>query len=162
MAPLYVLNRGFGGSQIREVTYYVPRIVTPYQPRAIVFYAGENDMAGVLFSRQKSPEEIQLAFRDFCRAVHLDLPAVPIYFIAIKPPKTRRKHWPAMQVGNRLVREYCTTDTRLHFIDVVPDMLDQAGNPRLDLFVWDGVHMNRKGYEIWTSRVKPTLMQAVL
>src|ERR1700704_865171 len=37
MAHLSVLNRGFGGSQIHELTYYVPQIAPPYQPRAIVF-----------------------------------------------------------------------------------------------------------------------------
>ncbi len=44
MAPLPVLNRGFGGSRISEVNLYFDRIVTPYRPRAIVFYAGENDL----------------------------------------------------------------------------------------------------------------------
>ena len=46
-ASLPVLNRGFGGSQIREVTAFADRIVIPYRPRLIVFYCGSNDvMAG--------------------------------------------------------------------------------------------------------------------
>src|SRR3954463_6489189 len=44
----YVLNRGFGGSQIADVTRYVDRIVTPYRPKMIVFYAGDNDLAAGL------------------------------------------------------------------------------------------------------------------
>ena len=47
MSPLPVLNRGFGGSQIDDVTYYAERAVLRYKPRAIVFYAGENDMSVV-------------------------------------------------------------------------------------------------------------------
>ena len=155
MAPLSVLNRGFGGSQIHDVTYYVQRIVVPFQPRAIVFYAGENDLAGVLWSRQKSPEDVRLAFAKFCGTTHALLPDVPIYFISIKPPKARRKHWPTMQEANRLVREHCCTDSRLHYIDVVPALLDDAGNPQLDVFRWDGLHYNEKGYAIWAAIIKP-------
>lgn len=157
MAPLSVLNRGFGGSQIHDVSYYLQRIVIPFQPSAIVFYAGENDLAGVLWSPQKGPEEVRRAFEKFCAAAHALLPNVPIYFISVKPPKARRKHWPSMQEANRLVREYCGTDSRLHYIDVVPAMLDAAGNPRLDVFRWDGLHYNEKGYSIWTSIIKPII-----
>lgn len=157
MAPLSVLNRGFGGSQIHDCTYHVQRIVVPYQPRAILFYAGENDMAGVLWSRRKSPVDVRLAFEKFCGTTHALLPNVPIYFISIKPPKARRKHWPMMQEANRLVREYCGTDSRLHYVDVVPALLDDAGNPRLDVFRWDGLHYNEKGYAIWTAILKQIL-----
>lgn len=155
MAPLSVVNRGFGGSQIHDVTYYVQRIVVPFQPRAIVFYAGENDIAGVLWSKPKSPADVRLAFEKFCRTTHALLPNVPIHFISIKPPKARRKHWVTMQEANRLVREYCTTDSRLHYIDIVPALLDATGNPRLDVFRWDGLHYNDKGYAIWTAIIKP-------
>ena len=44
MAPLPVINRGFGGSTISQSNLYLDRIVAPYHPRAIVFYAGENDL----------------------------------------------------------------------------------------------------------------------
>ena len=66
-----------------------------------------------------------------------------------------RKHWRTMQEANRLVREFCGTDSRLHYIDVVPALLDDAGNPRLDVFRWDGLHYNEKGYAIWTSIIRP-------
>jgi lysophospholipase L1-like esterase len=157
MAPLSVLNRGFGGSQIHDATYYLQRIVLPFRPSAIVFHAGENDLVGVGWSRQKSPEEVRRAFEKFCAATHALLPDVPIYFISIKPPKKRRKHWPTMQAANQLVREYCGTDSRLHYIDIVPAMLDAAGNPRLDVFRRDGLHYNEKGYAVWTSIIKPII-----
>ena len=58
MAPLPVLNRGFGGSRISDVNLYFDRIPTPPPPRAIVFYAGENDLdAGEL------PDAVAAHFR---------------------------------------------------------------------------------------------------
>ena len=160
MAPLPVLNRGFGGSQIHQVTHYADRIVLPYKPGAVVFYAGENDMAGLFFSRKRTPVEIRDAYREFCQKIHRALPEVPIYYISTKPPKRRLRLWPAMQEANRLVRECCASDKRLHYIDIVPAMLDAAGNPRRDLFKWDGIHLNEKGYAIWKSVVRPILAEA--
>src|SRR5215216_1365691 len=39
-----VINRGFGGSQIEDSIHYADRIVFPYVPSTIVFYAGGNDI----------------------------------------------------------------------------------------------------------------------
>jgi hypothetical protein len=110
MAPLPVVNRGFGGAQIHDVTHYVRRIVTPYKPKAVVFYAGENDIAGMLLSKRKAPEEILVAFGDFCRAVHTDLPHVPIYFIAAKvAAQTLASDAECQSTDTTTLRLRCTT-----------------------------------------------------
>jgi len=160
MAPLPVLNRGFGGSRISDVTYYADRIVLPYKPGGIVFYAGENDISGLVFTKKKTSEEVANDFQAFCSKIHTKLPEVPVYFISIKPPKRRRKLWPEMQEVNRLVEEICASDNRLNYIDIVESTLDAEGNPRHDIFKWDGIHLNEKGYEIWTSVMKPVLLES--
>ncbi|HTE40139.1 MAG TPA: GDSL-type esterase/lipase family protein [Steroidobacteraceae bacterium] len=160
MAPLKVLDRGFGGSQIHDSTFHVRRLVVPFKPRAIVFYGGENDIAGILWSPRKTAAQARDAFKKFCLAVHAELPLVHIYVIAIKPPKRRIAHWPALQEANRLLREFCATDERLHYIDVVTPMLDEAGNPRVEVYRWDGLHYNERGYAEWTSIIKPILQKA--
>jgi lysophospholipase L1-like esterase len=160
MAPLPALNRGFGGAQAHQVACYADRIVMPYQPRLVVFYAGENDLAGVFFSRRKAPAEVAAAYADFCQRVHAALPQALIFFISIKPPLARRAYWPLMQEANRLVREQSAGDARLRYIDVGPAMLDAQGRTRAELFRWDGIHLNAKGYAVWTAVVKPVLAQA--
>ncbi|REM12687.1 hypothetical protein DSI28_02855, partial [Mycobacterium tuberculosis] len=39
-----VFNRGFGGSEVRDSTWYADRIVIPYAPCKVFFYAGDNDL----------------------------------------------------------------------------------------------------------------------
>src|SRR4051812_19049654 len=39
-----VLNRGFGGSEIADSTFFADRIIFPYEPRMVVLYAGGNDI----------------------------------------------------------------------------------------------------------------------
>jgi lysophospholipase L1-like esterase len=160
MAPLPVVNRGFGGSQIHEVVHFADRIVLPYKPRAVVLYAGENDVAGVMFSKGKPAEQLLETFERFCESIHAELPGTVVYFISIKPPKRRWEHWEEMQRANRLIEEFIDTDERLHYIDVSSAMLDEEGKTRTELFKWDGIHMNQGGYAIWTSIVKPVLVQA--
>src|SRR5438552_18868707 len=61
MAPIPVINRGFGGAHIAHVNEYFERIVIPYKPRAVVLYAGGNDLG---WPSRKSPETV---FEDFKR-----------------------------------------------------------------------------------------------
>ena len=44
MAPMPVINRGFGGAQISDVNAHFDQVIGRYHPRAVVFYAGENDL----------------------------------------------------------------------------------------------------------------------
>ena len=66
---LPVINRGFGGSQIADSNHFARRIVHPYKPRQIVFYAGDNDVAA-----GKSPETVLTDFQQFVKTVHAKLP----------------------------------------------------------------------------------------
>ncbi|MEL7298076.1 MAG: hypothetical protein AAGJ86_10470, partial [Pseudomonadota bacterium] len=44
MAPLPVVARGFGGSNMNDVNFFFDRLITPHSPSAIVVYVGENDV----------------------------------------------------------------------------------------------------------------------
>jgi hypothetical protein len=158
MAPLRVVGRGFGGSQIYQVTHYAERIIFPYCPRAVVLYAGENDIAGMKFAKGKSPEEVCEDFKTFCATVRGEFPAILIYFILIKPPKLRAQLWPEMKEANRLIEEFVMTDGQMHTIDITGAMLGADGKVRGDLFKWDGIHLNAEGYRVWTEVVKPILL----
>jgi lysophospholipase L1-like esterase len=156
MKPLEVINRGFGGSQIAQVNYYAGRIVIPYRPRAVVLYAGDNDLA---WPWSKSPETVFQDFQRFVQIIHSQLPDTWIYYISIKPTPRRWKIWPEAQKTNAMIEAYCRTQDRVQFIDATGVMLNARGTPRRELFRWDGLHMNAQGYELWTSIIKPVLME---
>jgi lysophospholipase L1-like esterase len=46
----------------------------------------------------------------------------------------------------------------MDFVNVFPLMLAPDGRPRPEIFVADGLHMNAKGYAIWTKAVAPKLV----
>jgi len=155
MKPLDVINRGFGGSQIAQVNQYASRIVLPYQPRAVVLYAGDNDLT---FPWLKTPEQVLGDFQQFVEIVHAQLPDTWIYFVSIKPSIRRWSSRQKFKKTNDLIAEYIRTQPRVQFIDVDAAMLDAQGKPRPELFRKDGLHMNAQGYTLWTAIIKPVLL----
>jgi hypothetical protein len=152
MAPMPVINRGFGGSHIEYVNRWFNQLVAPYHPRAIVFYAGENDIdAG------KSVDRVVADFDEFMRLKAQSLGDTPVYFISLKPSKLRFAELPLQTQVNNAIRNRSARRSDLHFIDVVPPMLDGNGKPK-DLFIADGLHMNAAGYKIWTDGVRAALL----
>jgi len=155
-APLAVVNRGFGGSQIEDAVRYAERIVIPYKPSRVVIYSGDNDIwAG------KTPETVAADFGEFVTKVRPALPAVPVYFIAIKPSISRWSVWPEMKKANELVKKFAAKTPGVEYIDIVNPMLGAEGRPRPELFAEDGLHLNEAGYELWTSVVSPFLTEQV-
>ena len=149
MDGMPVLNRGFGGSTIPEVNYYTERIVFPYEPSMIVFYCGENDInAGA------SPERVATDFKNWHQRVDLKFPDIPIVFISMKPSISRWALKEQFEQGNTLIKEYIEQQEQLSYINVDPVMLNEAGEPDPDIFISDGLHMNRTGYERWTALMR--------
>src|SRR5207248_1400570 len=103
-----LINRGFGGSTIPDCTRYVDRIVTPYQPRQIIFYAGDNDIAA-----GHSPKQIADDYQAFVAKVRQKLPDVPIDFISIKPSIARWKFIDQTREANRLIEQFCKPEKNL-------------------------------------------------
>ncbi len=159
MAPLPVINRGFGGSRIHQVTHFVNRMIVPYRPRAVVLFAGTNDLAG---PHPRTALQIFQSYRAFVLAVQSALPEVLIYYVSITPAPSRWKLWPIASQINDLIRVHCETDPRLRFIDISGRFLGQNGTPRPEFFRFDRLHPNALGYTQWTAGIKPVLLSDLL
>jgi len=146
------LNRGFGGSQVEDAIYFADRIVLPYEPRIIVMYAGDNDIAA-----GKSPCEVHSDFEKFVSLVHESLPETRIVYVAIKPSLKRWKLVHRMRAANALILATCVDDERLEFVDIDTPMIGDDDRPRAELFIDDGLHLSPAGYHLWSALVKPHL-----
>jgi lysophospholipase L1-like esterase len=147
-----VINRGFGGSQIADSVHFVDRVVIPYRPKMIAFYAGGNDI-----NAGKSPEQVAADFKAFVAKVRTKLADVRIAYISIAPNPARWAQVEKVREANRLIEESTKTGPKLAFINVFPHMLGENGEPKPDIFVADRLHMNERGYALWTGLVRPFL-----
>jgi lysophospholipase L1-like esterase len=149
---LPIINRGFGGSHISDVNFYFRRIVIPYKPRVIVFYAGDNDII--------SGKSAQQVFEDFKRFVIMfrqELPKTRMIFISIKPSSSRWHVWPVVQQANEMIRVFCQSDNHLSFIDAGSVLLNEQGKPNDAYFIEDQLHLNAQGYQKWTQVLRPVI-----
>lgn len=146
------VNRGFGGSFVIDSLYYADRIILPYKPKTIVFYAGDNDIAC-----NKSPEMVAADFQSLFYKIRQTLPETRIIYISIKPSVSRWNYWPQMAEANKLIANFCKQQQNTYFVDVAKVLLNSEGKPRTDVLKDDGLHLNEKGYELWTSLVRPLI-----
>jgi len=155
MAPLRVLNRGFGGAHMSHVVHNAGRIITRYSPRAVVVYAGDNDLA------DGSGKTVDVVVDDFQRLLdrlHAEQPDLPVYFLTIKPSRLRWDRWPEMDRANRRIEALAADDPHLAVIDVATPMLERGSPPPAELFRIDGLHLTDAGYALWTAAVRPRLL----
>ena len=145
-----VINRGFGGSQIEHSIRYANRIIIPYRPRLIMYYAGDNDLA-----TGKRPKQVFADYRHLTETVFTPLPRTRMVFISIKPSPFRADLLPDIREANSLIRNFSRLDDRLAYADVFHPMLAEDGTPRPELFGEDALHMNVAGYEIWNRTLLP-------
>jgi lysophospholipase L1-like esterase len=149
---LPVINRGFGGSQIPDALHYADDIVTPYQPRLIVVYSGDNDIA-----RGKSPEVVRDDYHALARHLLVSLPDVHVLFVSIKPSPKRWGFAPQAIEANRLIETFNAQCDRLHYLDLFPLMLNADGMPNPDLYFTDDLHLSDAGYALWQKHLAPEL-----
>lgn len=151
-AGLPVFNRGFGGSQIEDATYYAERIVIPYKPTTIVFQSGGNDI-----NAGKSLEQVAKDFEVFVAKVRSALPDVRILFIEQAPSSKRWEQREKLQRLNQLIKDFVAKDKNLGFIPIWDEFIGPDGKPNDALYVEDKLHNNAEGYKIRTQIVKKYL-----
>tara|TARA_A100001035_G_scaffold219285_1_gene179274 strand:+ start:182 stop:973 length:792 start_codon:yes stop_codon:yes gene_type:complete len=154
MKPLKVINRGFGGAHTKHINRHKDKIVFPYEPKAIVFFCGTNDING-----WNAPEDVFSEFKNFYNSVQEKLPKTMVFAISIQPSPSRFDQRSRQQKWNESVRNLASTEANLVFVDVSPPMLSASGKPRPELYTEDLLHMNQEGYKIWTKLVRENLKE---
>jgi lysophospholipase L1-like esterase len=162
-----IINRGFGGSTLLDQIRYVNDIVFPYQPKQIIIYCGENDLAS---SDTVTAEIVVDRFKQLYKMIREKTDA-PIAFISIKPSPSRRHLFTKMREANLMIKLFMAEQdpnamprSNLDpgpavFIDIHNKMLNEKGEPVREIFLDDSLHMNAKGYAIWQKEIQPYLLK---
>lgn len=151
-----ILNRGFGGSSLPDLIRYAEDVILKYDPKQIVIYCGENDLAA---SDTVNASIVLQRFQTLFTIIRQKHPEVPIAFISIKPSPSRAHLMPEMVKANEAIRQFLKNEKKTSFIDVYHDMLNAQGAPRAELFISDNLHMNKRGYAIWKLKIQPHLLE---
>jgi len=154
-AGVPVLNRGFGGNQIKDSTFYAERMIFPYAPKAIFLRAGGNDI-----NAGWPAEDVFNDFKAFVAKMRERLPNVAIYYIGLSPTVKRLKQVDEGNKLNDLIAAWAKEQTGITYVDTRTLTLDPDGKVRPDLFVEDMLHFNEEGYKLLAAALKPFVTSA--
>lgn len=145
-----MLNLGFGGSTLEACDYFFGRLVSPVHPRSLLLYAGDNDLAD-----GQAVERVFAFFRSLADKVVASLGAIQFGFVSVKPSPARSAIDDRVRRFNDRVREEIESRPSGYYVDVFSAMVDESGKPRTELFLPDGLHLNREGYRLWGRLLEP-------
>jgi len=145
-----ILNLAFGGSTLEACDHFFARLVAPVNPRSLLLYAGDNDLGD-----GRTVEQVLGSFRSLADKVEDSLGAIPFGFISVKPSPARFPIVDRIRRVNDLVRKEIEARPSGYYVDVFPAMLNEAGQPRTELYFEDGLHLNREGYRLWGRILQP-------
>ncbi len=147
-----LVHRGFGGSTMEALNYYLRYIVLPYKPSKIVVYEGDNDLAA-----GATPEEFIARCDSFISTVHRALPQTKIWFISIKPSPSRRQKLAVQEQTNRMLKKLARQRVNTGFIDITRLMYDRNGKLIGGYFEADSLHVTARCYQVWAGYMKKKL-----
>ena len=143
-----IVNTGFGGSETSDLLYFIEPLVLNFNPKKVFLYEGDNDI-----SRKKRPKQVIAHFQEVISQIKKLGTANTIVIISAKPSIERWHLKGKYRRLNKKFKKMCASDPLLEFADVWTPMLE-GRKLRKDLFIEDGLHMNKKGYEIWYNVIK--------
>ena len=141
------VNRGFGGATVVDVLHYYDRVIAGVQPASVIVYVGENDIAGGAAADRVATDVLTLLTR-----LRADMPRARIAYMSMKPTPLRWDIYARMSAANAAIKAHAGPG-RFDYLDVGGAMLTAEGRPDAQLFGMDGLHMNERGYGLWTGIV---------
>ena len=158
MAPLTVVNRGYGGATLRDLHYNYQTVMAHYKPKAFVFYC-DNDLRTKAEIDIPVGELFDLA-RLLFKRIEQEYPGTPIYFLAVKHSKRREAIRDRQAVYNALMKEYCErSNNNVIYVDTCTPLLTANCEIDTTLFTDDNIHLNAEGYKRWTKILRELLIK---
>jgi lysophospholipase L1-like esterase len=135
------------------------RLITAHDPAMVVLYIGSNDLLNFGGNRPKSLHEMQALYDRLLKGLHDRLPDARIVVLATFPSPLNARRAAEIEAVNQHIRELAENMPWLAFIDGNPGLKTQSGSPDRSLFLFDRVHLNKKGYARWAQILRPELLE---
>jgi lysophospholipase L1-like esterase len=114
-------------------------------------YVGNDIVAS---AKDKSPDQVLEFFKYVVKQLREKFPETPITWLQISPSEKRWAAWDQVQQANTLIKQYCSSQTKLYYIEFQDAFLGSDGLPKKELYLSDKLHYNESGYKVWGNRIK--------
>lgn len=142
-----VRNRGIEGARLPELQQRLDLTTEMGLPSAIIFYAGENDLADGVGAPVVLDHLEHLATTLMRRA-----PSAKLFIVSMKPSPTRWANRPAQLAVDEGLRRFVRRGANIELIEA-GDLLLSGGKPG-DFYREDGIHLSPAGYARWGGEIE--------
>lgn len=145
---LNVKNRGIGGDRTESVLYRIHDI-TNKKPKKIFLMIGINDLIA-----KRDPSDIIVNYKKIVDTILNESPTTELLIQSVLPSNHNSSdHVQPEKVKklNLLIKNIAEKNS-LEYIDVYKLLIDKDGEI-IDEYVTDGLHLNEKGYKIWSDLI---------
>ena len=146
------IRRGYGGSHVSDTVHFAGRLILPYRPALIVFYAGDADVAA-----GKPAAQIAADTHTLVALIHARLPNTPVVVIGTKPSPLHWPHMATIRAANAAVKADMAGDRLAAYADAEAALLGPDGTPRAEFYAENGLNLSERGYTAWTAALRPTI-----
>ncbi len=154
MSPYRTIRRGYGGAKFSDVAVYAQRLIHPHQYRGLVMFVG-NDVSGK--PTDHTPDQVEQLVRHIVGVSHRHQPGAPVFLIEVTPTEKRWAVWEKIRAVNARLREIALSTPHTYFIPTASHYLTPDGIPQTELFVEDKLHLNPRGYDVWSTLIRRRL-----
>jgi len=162
MHPYKPIKRGYGGAHYYDLIHFTERLITNHSPKAILIFVA-NDITGSndIFKTNNdlSPKEVKKLFKYCYKSIRKIHKQVPVFVIETTPTPSRWDVWDKISEANDLINSYCESKLNLHFITTRDKFINDNGLPIKSFFISDELHLNNKGYNLWSEIIKEKLIE---
>ena len=145
------LNLGFGGSQISNMIDNFEVLFKEISPKTIILYCGGNDLAVGL-----DPEKIFKKLIVLIKMIKEKFKKIKIINIQLKPSLERISKMDKINLLNKLISDHFKRRKNLIQLECFDDIMIN-GDIDETFFLRDGLHLNSKGYELISQKLKHLL-----
>lgn len=152
---LNVINLGFGGALIKDLSKNFSRLFRKIKPSVIVLYLGGNDL-----TLGYSAEKIVKKIRKFLELVFKNYPNIKIINMSIKPSFERINDIKKIEKINSLMTAESSRNKNLIQLNFYEKIINK-GVINQSLYLRDGLHFNDLGYKILVNEVRLALKSII-
>lgn len=149
LADYKVQNHGFGGCTDEDLMERADVLLYPYMPKIVFFQTGSNDYVPLKGTDTEKVAACMETKSEMFDTFHAQLPDAHFVVMSGLLLPGRSQYAPLTRRINAELKAYCDSHKEyMTFVDAEV-MTYNGGTYRSELFISDGIHLNRDGQQLW-------------
>ena len=152
-------NSALKESNIAEYLLYIYQIEAMVRNFNLDLELIKNQL---LIPGSKSPEDLAKEYEDFSNRLKKALPKTKLVYLAVRPSLSRIAIVDKQKQFNSWLADYCKSQKGRFFLDMHSPFYLPDGTVMPDIFVADRLHLNEKGYLIFSAKIREFILEKKL